>query len=76
MQQNKTVVLKVEIEDAIVSGTKFPNAIINMLRNVFGKPRTILLQQINIHNQLLELDASIFAGIPFGTKLFQKIADI
>jgi hypothetical protein len=48
MEQDETAAVITEIKNAIVSGAKFPDVILNMLCDIFGEHCSVILQKFYV----------------------------
>ena len=65
MKQYKGIVPEEKVKNPVVSGTKFPDVLNDVLGDRFGKSRTVSLKQFDVVDDLLMLDSRIFtSGAP------------
>ena len=65
MKQYKGIVPEEKVKNPVVSGTKFPDVLNDVLGDRFGKPRTVSLKKFDVVDDLLMLDSRIFtSGAP------------
>lgn len=60
MKEHVGVVLVIEEEHSVSSGTEFPDVFFEVLGDVLTQPGTMILKQLNILRNLLMLYACVF----------------
>ena len=76
MKEYVTAFCIVEIEDSVISRTKFPDVLLQMFCYICWEISAILRKKIDVEDDLIVLNTGILTGIAFPAKGFKKIPNI